>query len=62
MGLEGLTRQADVAVVSPFAETPEFVQRYKNSRIHHIMGPTEKGISWPAGKMVAVPETVNLHD
>lgn len=60
MVLEVLTRGADVAVVSPFADNPDFVQRYKNPRIQHVMGPNEKDISWLARRMVVVSSFLRM--
>ena len=55
-----LTRRADVAIISPFSENPEFVQRYKGQRISHIMSPVEQNISWLSHKMVVVSTIIRV--
>lgn len=39
--LRALSSQADLALVSPFAETPKFVRRYSGKKRRHILSPSD---------------------
>ncbi|MDT9547535.1 MAG: hypothetical protein RI826_09400 [Chlorobium phaeovibrioides] len=60
MVLDVLTSQADVVVVSPFANNPEFIKHYEGPHIQHVMGPTGKSISRIARKMVVVSSILRM--
>lgn len=58
--LEILTKRADVVVVSPFAERPDFVDRYKGERITHLMARTPESLPSLSRKFVTISNTLRV--